>query len=349
MIREYLTRTSNRTAVSTLTIVLGIALVFACPPKSQAQEDVVVTRRASKQSDGSSNGTIKRKGTIVEWRGLSLTIDSSGTEREIDNDEIVQIQTTWSEEFTAGQKLFQNGQAKEAATKLQAALSKETRAWAKRIIRAELVEALCSIEQHSAAAEHFLLILQDDPNTRFIHLAPLVWTGAGTALNRPAQQWIQSNNPTIQLMGASWLLVGADRQNAINVLDELTRDIDPNIQSLAIAQLWRSRSTTNAKQTAVWQNIVDKMPRAIRAGPYLVLANAQSKAGQNRQATLNLMRVPILYPDQRSLSAAALYHAGKLLRSSNDPSSADTVFGELKTRFPQTVWAQQAANSLQLK
>ena len=350
-----MSRIANRNSTTRFTFVLAMAIVCCVPLNAQttfAQHDVVITKRTSKKTPrqhSTSASTAKRKGTIVEWKGLSLTILSNGTQREIDNETIVQVQTAWGEDYIAGVNAIETGDFRTAISKLQAALSSEPREWAKQIIRSKLVETLAALEQHGAAAEQFLLILSNDPNTRFIHLAPLPWAGAGTALNQPAQKWMQSNNPTVQLLGASWLLVGAGRQKAISTLDGLARDIDPNVQNLAIAQLWRSRTNTNAKQTAVWQTIVDEMPRSLRAGPQLVLADAQAKTGQSDQALVNLMRIPILYPEQKSLAAAALYNAGKLLRASGKTTQSQTVFNELKTRYPQTIWAQQAAQSLQLK
>ncbi len=324
------------------------ALIFCLMAADcQAQNDVVITKRTGKNASGSD--TLKRKGTITQWKGLSLTIFSSGAEREIDNDDIVEVKTAWSEDYIAALNAIRTGQTQEAIPKFQSALNQESRAWAQNIIRSKLMDALLSLEQYSAAVKQFLLILSDDPQTRLVHLAPLPWTGTGTQLNQQAQQWIATKDPTVQLIGASWLLVGPDRERAINVLDQLTRDIDPNIKNLAIAQLWRSRTNVNAKQTVVWQNIVDKMPRSLRAGPYLVLAEAQTKTGQNEQALINLMKVPILYPEQKSLAAAALYRTGKLLSASGKPTQSQTIFNELKKRYPQTIWAQKATQSLQLK
>ena len=333
----------NRLVLCVLSALIFCSMAADC----QAQDDVVITKRTGK--NGTASGTLKRKGTITQWKGLSLTIFSSGTEREIDNDNIVEVKTTWSEDYIAGLNAIRTGQTQEAIAKFQSALNQESRDWAQNIIHSQMVDALLSLEQYNAAVKHFLLILSDDPQTRLVHLAPLPWTVNGTQLNQQAQQWIAAKDPMVQLIGASWLLVGPDRQKAINVLDQLTRDIDPNIKNLAIAQLWRSRTNVNPKQTVVWQNIVDKMPRSLRAGPYLVLAEAQTKTGQNEQALINLMKVPILYPEQKSLAAAALYRTGRLLSASGKPTQSQTIFNELKTRYPQTIWAQKATQSLQLK
>jgi tetratricopeptide (TPR) repeat protein len=303
---------------------------------AMAQLDVVITRRKD------SEQTLKRKGLIVQWKGLSLTINSNGIQREIDNDQIVEVQTKWSDAYRSGLAELKTGKTRIPIIQLEEALKNESRAWAQQIIRAKLVDAYQSIEKHGSAVKHFLQIVQEDPNSRFLHLAPLPWTGSGNSLDRSALQWIESPDSVTQLIGASWLLGGTERDKGIKMLEELSRDIDPRIKNPAIAQLWRTRVNVNAKQIEVWQGIVDRMPRELRAGPYFVLAGAQSGAGQSEQAILNLMRIPILYPEQKTLSAAALYRSGSLLHNKGQTEQAQSLLNELMTYYPQTIWAQQA-------
>ena len=154
---------------------------------------------------------------------------------------------------------------------------------------------------------------------------------------------MKSNDPVRQLIGASWLLFGPQQQAAIQVLDELSRDIDANIKYLAIAQLWRTRNLkVNARQIEVWEKLLGSMPKPIRAGPWLVLAEAQSRADQVDEAAINLLRIPILYPKQIGLSAAALYRAGHLLHNTSRKNEAQTIWNELRQKYPDSNWAQQA-------
>jgi tetratricopeptide (TPR) repeat protein len=289
-----------------------------------------------------SDQTLNRRGTIVEWKGMSLILHANGRDREIANDEIVEVRTPWSEDYVAGVAEFSQGKTQEAVAKFQTALNSESRPWAKRIIRSHLVDAFQMLEQPVAAIEQFIQIIQEDPQTRFLHLAPLPWTGSSKALTPQAQQWIESTDPVLQLVGASWMLGGPQREQAIKVLESLTRDIDARVKNIAIAQLWRTRTDVNAKQTEVWHGIIENMPRALRAGPYFVLADAQARSGQVELAEINLMRIPILYADQKALSAAALYRAASLLHNSGKTEKAQAVLNELVTHYPQTIWAQQA-------
>lgn len=315
---------------------LAIAVCLWTATDAGAQSDVVVTRRKN------SEETVNRKGSIVRWKGHALTINTNGVEREIDNEEIVDLQTTWSDEYQAGLNEWQAGKTQLAILHFQEALKTETRDWAKAIIRIKLVDAFQTIGKPAAAVDQFLQILRDDPQTRFLHLAPLAWTGPGKGLDQTAATWVSSSDSLTRLIGASWLLGGPSRDQGAKELNELSRDIDPRIKNLAIAQLWRTRANVNAKQVEVWQDIVNQMPREIRAGPYLVLAESQARVGSVDQAIANLMRIPILYQEQKTLSAAALYRSGSLLHNRGETDQAQTLLNELISNYPQTLWARQA-------
>ncbi|MDA7928628.1 tetratricopeptide repeat protein, partial [Mariniblastus sp.] len=95
------------------------------------------------------------------------------------------------------------------------------------------------------------------------------------------------------------------------------------------------------KQVKPWEKTILGLPREFRAGPYLVLAEAQSRVGQTQPAIANLMRIPILFPEQKSLVAAALYRAGNLLENQGKSDLAQSILNELVTLYPQTIWAKQ--------
>lgn len=314
---------------------------------AHSQEDIVVTRRKNSQE------TVKRRGTIKEWKGFAITITTNVGEKEIENDAIVEVQTNWQPDYVAGLQSLESGDLTAAIKQFRAALKSERRTWAQRIIRADLVRAYQATENHLAAVEQFLAITGEDPQTRFFHLCPLPWLPSNAAMNQPAQQWMKSNDPVQRLIGASWLLTGREQESSVKVLDELSRDIDANIKYLAIAQLWRTRSlSVNARQIEVWEKLISSMPKPIRAGPWLILSEAQSRADQVNEATINLLRIPILYPEQIGLSGAALYRAGHLLHNTGRTYESQTVWNELRQKHPGSIWAQQApapdatANSL---
>ncbi len=321
--------------------VLACLVLIASGGLSLAQEtiDTVITRKPEAEK------TVKRKGKIIDWRGGTLTIESTGREREIDNNHIVEVQTVWEDSYRNGLNELREGRVKLAIEQFGYAMQKESRPWARRIIRSHLVKSYLAVDRPADAVKQFLEIVAADPQTRFFHLAPLPWAESGTALAQQAEKWIEMRQPVGQLIGASWLLSGAKRSVAIKKLEELSQDIDPRIRTLAIAQLWRTRTNVSPKQTEVWEGLVEKMPRKFRAGPLYVLADAQSKCEKTDSALINLMRIPILYPQQRSLGAAALYRSAGLLHNKGQAKQSKAILSELVTSYPETIWAQQARDS----
>ena len=305
------------------------------PALAIGQTDTVVTQR----KDGAP--TVNRKGTITQWVGDSLTINSKGVERKIDNDTIIKIETEWGDNYQQGVQELNSGNPSFAIVQFEEALTSETRSWAKLIIRAQLIEAYQSIEKYSDAIRHFETILREDPQTRFLPLAPICWTGTGTVMADTTSRLGKSRDSFLQLIGASWMLASPQRNAGIEILQTLSGDIDPRIKNIAIVQLWRTRLNVTDKQIKPWEKTIHGLPRVFRAGPYLVLAEAQSRVGQTQSAIVNLMRIPILFPEQKSLVAAALYRTGNLLDNQGKSDLAQSIFNELVTLYPQTVWAKQ--------
>lgn len=317
---------------------LIIAILFLSlnlPASVIGQTDTVVTRRTDDAP------TVNRKGTITQWIGDSLTINLKGVEREIDNDCIIKIETQWGDNYKLGVQELNLGNPSFAIVQFEEALTSENRPWAKLIIHAQLIDAYQSTEKYADAIRHFETILRKDPQTRFLPLAPICWTGSGTAMTGVTRRLENSRNPFLQLIAASWMLTSPQRNTGIEILQMLSEDIDPRIKNIAIAQLWRTRLNVTDKQVKPWEKIIVGLPREFRAGPYLVLAEAQSRVGQAQPAIANLMRIPILFPDQKSLVAAALYRTGKLLDNQGESDLAQSILNELVTLYPQTLWAKQ--------
>lgn len=322
-----------------LFVVLSGQAIFPLHAVGQETVDLVITRKPGAEK------TVKRRGRIVEWSGAVLVIHSTNRDRRINGNEIVEVQTKWTKSYLEGLGELEGGRTRFAIEKLNQALDEEPRPWAKRIIRSKLVDAHQTIEQPQAAVDHFLRIVSEENNTRFLNLAPLPWAGSGNAIVKIPNGWVGSKNPEWLLIGASWALSGKERDIAKKALEELSNDIDPRIRSLAIGQLWRTRTNVSAKQTEVWQGLVDKMPREMRGGPTFVLADAQSKCQKVDEALINFMRIPILYPNQCSIASAALYRAANLLHNSGKTDRAKSLLNELISKYPESIWAQQATNN----
>ncbi len=319
------------------------ALVANLEQPGLAQVDTVVTRSENSET------TAKRRGVITDWTGSTLSLQSDTRTREIDNDRIVEIQTTWNADYLLGKQLLGNGKTSEAAAKLRLALTGETRPWAQTIIRSELVRAMSAAGDDAAAIEEFARIVAVDPQTRFLYLIPLPWSGSvgNASVEKLAQSLLTSSEPALQLIAASWLTSGAERAKAIQILEKLAKDYEPGIAALAAAQLWRTEiATADETKVSTWQKRILQMPNSLRAGPYYVLASAQARLNQNQEAAINFMRIPILYPEQVALCAASLYKCARILHNDGHTNEARTLWTELLQEYPESVWAQQVDTSL---
>lgn len=301
--------------------------------------DVVVVRTSDPEV------TAKRRGRILDWLGPELTLEIGGSPRAISNEEIVELQVTWPADYQAAQAQLANRQFAEAVPLLSRAIATESRGWAARLIRRDLIRCLSVLGQDAEAIQHFLILLDQDPETRMMDIAPLAWD-SGLAEARVvdlARQAVKSKGAYPRLLGASWLLGSSDRAAATAVLQELSQDIRPVVAHLATAQLWRSELLT-ARQTEVdrWARQVERMPRAIQAGPLYVLGLAEERLGKSDDALMAWLRIPILHAEQERLSAVALVRAAGILEARGQVPEARRVWSELASQFPATSWGTAA-------
>ena len=210
-----------------------------------------------------------------------------------------------------------------------------------------------SLGQHVPAAQSFFRLVSNDPQSRFLHLAPLPWETGKSGGNVPsaaqAQKWLEaggragSDLAAVSLVGASWLMT-SQPQDARPVLEELATDLDPTISALAVGQLWRQQKTAiNAKRLTVWRRRLEIMPKPASAGPLYTVALATSQASLNDLALRDFMRIVILHPEQEIIAAPALYRAASLLHNEGRTEVAASLVEELKSKYPQSPWAREAS------
>ena len=278
-----------------------------------------------------------------------MTILSAGRQKQIDTTRIIKIETKWPDELKPSRDLFKSGQFDKAVGFLQIAVKNENRAWVQAILSAELIQGLDAMEKQWEATLAFLAIYNVDPETRFFYLIPLPWdtNTVGTPPDEETKKWLASRNSLLQLLGASWRVSGADRTKAVAVLEELTRDPDSRIAQLATAQLWRTQLLT-VRQNDVerWARQIQNLPTKLRPGPLLVLANTQQRLGQMDQAMIHLMKIPILYPEKKSLGAAALFKCGTILENTGANEKAKRIWRELVQKFPDSQFSRLVKQKL---
>lgn len=337
-------------------IICGVdvcALLFFAVAPLVAQDAVV-----QRKPDGS---LLRRKGRIVDWVGLSLTLDQAGRIREIDNAEIDSIETSWPPSYLSAIEKMNRMELAGAIEGFTSAVGQEQRPWARTIVFSKLTIAYQMTDQYAAACESFFQLVEHDPYSRFLYLAPLPWEVSKSVTRVPAPErvlnWFDQatragDQPAKALVAASWLML-SQRQSARPVLEGLATDLDPTLASMAVGQLWLGRKDKmSKKRLAVWRKRLELMPLAARGGPLYALALAElrsevgasveSEAGaaEGSEALRDLMRIAILYPDQQIIAAPALYRAAGILQNKGRVEIADSLLQELKSRFPQSPWVK---------
>ena len=325
---------------STIALATALALAWASAAWSQ---DVLVTQGAD------SSASSKRKGLITEWLGNQITIESSGRARQVDADKVIEIQTTWPDTYQAAIDLLQQKRFADAIGPLQTAINAETRPWAQRAMGGKLIECYLATGNERLAVDEFVAITRDDPETRFYNLAPLPWVShmANGGPTGNVGAWLDSADPVERLMGAAWSLSGPQRNAAVTVLKELAGNPNASIAALAKSQLWGTESVSAKPDTVRrWEAELQAMPRPVRAGAYLMLADAQARNEKEEEAAINLMRIAILYPEQHGLAAAALYRCAKLRQNAGHLDESRTLWTEIQRNYRNTLWAKQATAHL---
>ena len=206
------------------------------------------------------------------------------------------------------------------------------------------------MNQPDRAGDTFLIILRSDPTTPWFDTIPLAWKPqppAGSWEQRAAD-WMESPTaPAAALMGASWLLSTARRDQALNVLRQLAADQDSRVALLAEAQQWRVQLVTaSAEDIARWESVIARLDGSLRAGPYFLLGHALARQSDPVRAALAFLRVPILHPEHQDLAAESLLMAGDQLTLAGNRDGAATVFRELMQKHPDHVLAAAAEQRL---
>jgi tetratricopeptide (TPR) repeat protein len=273
---------------------------------------------------------VRRTGTINDYSGAGLVITtSSGKQETIPAEKVIEIQTPATKDESSGDALKAAGKLDESIDAYRQAKRGESRRWVVRRIVAKLVNCYERNNQFDAAGDEFLALLAGDEETPYFSAIPLAWR---TSAMPPAKaaDWLAASAPAAQLLGASWLLSGAERAKASSTLKTLSSDLDPRIAHLASAQLWRiSLVTASTDEIARWEQQIERMPAELRAGPLLVLGDALTRTGRSDDALLAWLQVPLVDPQRETLSAEGYRSAAKALEKAGRAEDAARLQREL--------------------
>lgn len=243
------------------------------------------------------------------------------------------------------------GRFEQALELYRRAIEAERRLPYRRQMIAKAVLCHQALGQAELAGETFLLLVRDDPGTVHFGCIPLAWLSdqPSAALERAARTWLGRDDlPAAVLLGASHLLAGRDRALALDRLGRLVAGPDRLVALLAQAQTWRTQvATVEGSQLPNWQQAIDRMPEAVRGGPYFVLGEALARHGQWEKAALALLRVPILYPENRGLAGRSLVEAGRCLAEQGSREEAARLYREVLEKHADSRAAAEARMRLE--
>ncbi len=297
-------------------------------------------------------GVTKVGGRIVDYTGEGLLLElAGGRQQTFPAEKVLSVSTQYDpKQVEADASLAADDFARALALYRQARTA-ETRPWVRRQITARMVWCYRGLGQPGSAGEEFLLLIRSDPTTPYFDCIPLAWIPSqpSASLERAARQWLdRADMPAAVLLGASHLLPTAVRATALARLKQLTSARDRRIAQLAVAQIWRAAVVTaNDRQLAAWARTIEEMPESLQAGPYYVLGLARAHRHQWEEASLALLRTPILFTRQRHQAAQCLLDAGRSLEKIDRPKKAARLYRELIDTYPETRCVAEARGRLE--
>ena len=198
--------------------------------------------------------------------------------------------------------------------------------WEQKLVLAMLIESCKSMDRWEPACTLFVSLAKDSPPDLLAAGIPIPWFDSVAEIRdrdqirKLASTWLQDQNEMVKLIGASWLLDGELRDEAVAVLKSLSRDSKhPLVSPFATAQLWRTIPP------AEFVNRQIKSARALRdsvffpaqAGLTLLLAERCNRGGDPDLAVQEWVRVVTIHPEQSALANHAKQSALDLLKSTD--------------------------------
>jgi len=315
---------------------------------SLAHADDLVTLVAS----AAGKPAVELHGTIVDFTGQQLTLQTVVGQRTISAEKIAAVQTSYPSSYQEALELLREGHVTQAIPKLEQAIREEERVWVQRELLAKQAKTLANAGQIDAAGDLFLQIVKSDPDTIHIDAMPLAWSSLPPDIQRDqaARKWMEMPNLHAKLMGASWLLATSQRGEARQTLESIERTSFPKLALLATALLWQQELVSVDERTLErWQRQIESgiLPRSACCGPWVVIAKGWYRLRQYERCALVAMRCPILFPENRTLAAESLLVAAKALEKNRQPIESKRLVTEIVHQYTQQPAYQQAALMLQ--
>ncbi|MBX3423851.1 MAG: hypothetical protein KF752_20025 [Pirellulaceae bacterium] len=342
-VRAQATEIDPRSAESSRVTQRLAAVVDSSPSSAHATSDATLDRvtiaahipKSASDALWSAPSSQMMSGRIVQFNATDLVIevgddsDSQQVKRRTFPSQLVQrVDAFWSDPAIAqAVERFDQQQYPEFIAALRVADLNNVPDWQQLILLGKVVQAMHTVGGPAAAGKHFLTLADSAPDMLYA-VMPLCWqvTDIDRNVNQAAQEWLKSEVPAAQLMGASWLALGPQSQAAQEALKKLQSSARGVIAKLATIQSWRLVPPPDTMASLEqWFVDRDRLLLPLALGPTEFLADRLTRLGQVELALGEWLRIPVLHAEQPSRCGAALERAAKILESAERTSEAERI------------------------
>lgn len=296
-------------------------------------------------------GGLVVRGEIVQYdeSGISLKL-ANGRTVFYESARIAEVEANYAPAHVAANQALERRQFAKAVAEFEKAIAEEKREWARHRIRSGMVTALWRSGQAPRAVQEFLKLLEERSDTEVMVLAPLFWRDdqpIDIQLQETAKRWLDDSRPAAVLIACSWLLTTSDRNKVLPILERLGTNDERRVSWLAKAQYWRTKvAGAGDAEIARYRELLDKMPSTIRGGPQFVLGQMLERRGNQVEAALAYLWIPLVFEASSELALEASFRAANCCDRAGLYDDARRLYRELVEKYPGTPWATQASHRL---
>ncbi len=298
---------------------------FQYAPVAPQSNDIWIQRAAERLT-----------GKIEELDDQRIVYMEGEKRRELPSNRVIRVEPVWRTAAADGaHKLFLDRKFRDAKDAITKAATNDLPRWQQRFLVAEFVDVLAAFgETRLAGGVYLKSLAPNQPPALLYAQLPMNWTteSPDRGLYEVAVEWFEQPNECAQLLGASWLLLGADGNAARAKLLKLQSSKIEPIAALAVAQAWRivPPPETEAKLSE-WLEFRDRLIQPLQIGPTEFLADRMARVGMVDQAIGQWSRIASIHADRPHRAATAIATAQRLLSQQGRADEAK--------RFE--VWAEQ--------
>jgi thioredoxin-like negative regulator of GroEL len=294
---------------------LAIFLMVACAAgNSLGQEAVDRVWHQPPKPTSADSGWLPRplvltSGKISEIEAGIMRLQNEGSvdSQVVTLDRIVWIEPAWeTQQAVDGMAQFQAGKFAESIPLLLQAVEARPSVLQQQLLSSHLAIAAYEAEKFPAVFSLVDQLTRTNPPLVVVGMLPIRWTSRSISASATVQarQAIDSSNPYVRLVAASWLLSSPDdRALAERALGALAGDrTNREVSGFAEVLKWRRMPIPRIAELAGdWITQVDQLPIALQAGPLLTIADRLQAAGEKERAAELFLAVELLHKRPRTM------------------------------------------------